>query len=118
ILSPLLTDMPVWATSPLTLTRPSAMRCSSARREPRPAWARTLCRRSSSLNCSDVASRLSESLFNEGLRGVSLISFAPADGFEVGLWFGIGLVNSHGRLRDGVVFAFVHCHRALARRGI
>src|SRR6185437_8816338 len=59
-----------------------------------------------------------ESLFNEGLRGVSLISFAPADGFEVGLWFGIGLVNSHGRLRDGVVFAFVHCHRALARRGI
>ncbi len=49
---------------------------------------------------------------------MSLISFAPADGFEVGRWFGIGLVNSHGRHRDGVVFAFVHWHRALARRGI
>ena len=58
-LSPLFTLMPVRATSPLTLTRPSAMRCSSARREPSPACASTLCRRSSSLlDSAGFASRL------------------------------------------------------------
>ena len=69
-LSPLLTLMPVRATSPLTLTMPSAMRCSSARREPSPAWASTLCRRSSSLlDSAGFASRFSDS----GRFGVLLI---------------------------------------------
>src|SRR3546814_6601206 len=54
---------PTCATSPLTLTRPSAMRCSSARREPSPACASTLCRRSSSRGAAaSVVARLSVSL--------------------------------------------------------
>src|SRR4249919_3324883 len=77
-LSPLPIDMPTCATSPLTLTRPSAMRCSSARREPRPACARTLCRRSSMRGVSAASPRFNESL-RLPLSGVccSLIRIAP-----------------------------------------
>src|SRR5690606_37224560 len=56
IRSPPRTLIPTWATSPLTRTRPSAMRCSSARREPSPACASTLCSRSSSRGATDAVS--------------------------------------------------------------
>src|SRR5690606_33670282 len=75
--SPPLTDMPTWATSPLTLTRPSAMRCSSARREPRPACASTLWRRSSRRG---VSAALSSRRLSVSLRlavGCCSLMFAP-----------------------------------------
>lgn len=76
ILSPPLMLTPTWATSPLTLTRPSAMRCSRARREPRPACASTLCRRSSNRGASAAASL---ARFRDSLRRVSsVICLAPA----------------------------------------
>src|SRR5205085_6946604 len=70
--SPLPTDWPVRATSPLTFTMPCAMRSSSARREPRPACASTLCRRSSmrALLASSLPFAFSDRVF----FGVSLIS--------------------------------------------
>ena len=73
--SPLQTDWPVRATSPLTFTRPWAMRSSSARREPRPAWASTLCRRSSALA---AAGWLPFSLRERTFLGVLLMTIAPA----------------------------------------
>src|SRR5690606_8553234 len=56
IRSPPRTLIPTWATSPLTRTRPSAIRCSSARREPSPACASTLCNRSSSRGATGAVS--------------------------------------------------------------
>src|SRR5690606_29988563 len=87
--SPLRMLWPTCATSPLTLTRPSAMRCSSARREPSPAWASTLCRRSSIFAAGAASSlRLRESL-PRVLRGVeSVMGIAPAIGIVRGLGYG------------------------------
>src|SRR5690606_22163203 len=109
--SPPLTDMPVWAISPLTFTRPSAMRCSSARREPRPACASTLCRRSSSLGASATLSslRLSDSLRLPAV-GCCLLMSAPGAVAVVGegvLLFGRGIfaVGVVGCI--GIVFVFV-----------
>ncbi len=65
--------------SPLTLMSPLEMRCSRARREPRPAWASTLCRRSSSFGASVAVSRLSESVFDGGF-GVSLMGVSSVRG--------------------------------------
>src|SRR5690606_33130319 len=91
--------MPTVATSPLTLTMPSAMRCSSARREPSPACASTLCSRSSSFGCAGAALsprfRVSRRL---PLSSCSLICFflpgvcVFVGGCRVGVGVGVGLV--------------------------
>src|SRR5690606_25369882 len=117
ILSPLPIDMPTCATLPLTLTRPSAMRCSSARREPSPAWARTLCRRSCMRGASVPVSlpRLSVSLrFFSSV--ISLLLRRGHDGVVLLLLFG------HVRVFDaGFVVGlrgFVRFGRRCFRRGI
>src|SRR5690606_29046712 len=107
--SPPLTDMPVCATSPLTLTRPSAIRCSSARREPRPAWASTLCRRSSSRDV--ISAVFSSPRLSDSLRlPVGCCSLMSAPGavavFGEGvLLFGRGIVA--GGVVGGVRVVFV-----------
>jgi hypothetical protein len=70
----------------------------------------TLCSALFQLELFEVASRFSEEL----VTGVSLISFAPADGFEV-TWFGIGWSQprSSSRRRCSRV---VQLHRGAARR--
>src|SRR5688572_15874549 len=121
ILSPPVTLMPTCATSPLTLTRPSAMRCSSARREPSPAWARTLCKRSSSFGASAA---LSPSRFRVSLRvlwlplsAVESLIFLLRRGLLELERFGV-VICFYGRRLDGVVvFDVVRIRRALARRG-
>src|SRR5688572_16191812 len=113
ILSPLLTLMPTCAVSPLTLTRPSAMRCSSARREPRPAWARTLCRRSSRRGASAV---VSAPRFRVSLRLFCSVMFLLLRLGQLGL---VCVLLGNGRRLDGVgvLLGIVHVRRALARRG-
>src|SRR5690606_31071421 len=96
IRSPPRTLMPTVATSPLTLTMPSAMRCSSARREPSPACASTLCRRSSRRGCAWVAAspRFSDSR-RLPLSSCSLIFVCLpgvcVGGCRVGFGFGFGV---------------------------
>src|SRR5690606_35427793 len=99
--SPPLTDMPVCATSPLTLTRPSAMRCSSARREPRPAWASTLCRRSSSREV--ISALFSSPRLSDSLRlPVGCCSLMSAPGAVAVVGEGV-LLFSRGIVAGGVV---------------
>src|SRR4249919_4145813 len=121
ILSPPVTLWPTVAVSPLIFTSPSAMRCSSARREPRPACARTLCRRSSSLGASAFSApgrlRVSLRLFSSVIFLLLRRCLLREGGF------GVVIGHRHGRRLDGVVLEgffvqeFVLVRRAHSRRG-
>src|SRR3990167_11015703 len=90
--SPLDTDWPLLAPSPLTLTRPWPMRSSSARREPRPACASTLCRRSSMRGVlSSAVLSFSDRTFLVGVLLISELRLGDVAGlFVVGAGFGLG----------------------------
>lgn len=109
-----LIDMLVCVILLLILIRFLVMCCFSVWCELRLVWVSILCRCFFSLNCLEVVLCFSESL----LWGVLFISFVLVDGFEVGFWFGIGLVNSYGCYCDGVVFVFVYWYCVFVWCGI
>src|SRR5574344_1194494 len=98
IMSPTCTRWPTWAAALFTVRRPSAMKRSISRREPRPAWASTLC------SLGDCASGCSTRL---GAAGAASCSWAAPSSWaqSASIWPDTMSAKSYSACRGAVAGA-------------